>query len=136
MPDPETAPDIPVPQGARWPRPPLGLALRRGLFNRCPICGQGKVFRGFLRVVDRCEVCEAPLGTLRADDAPPYFTIFIVGHLFVPPILWAEKAYEPSVLFYALVVLPLFALVTTLLLRPVKGATVGLMARLNIAGTL
>ncbi len=133
MPEAQTAPIPPV---AAWPKPPLGQALWRGANNRCPICGQGRVFRGFLRVVDRCESCEAPLGTLRADDAPPYFTIFIVGHLFVPPILWAEKAYEPSVMFYALVVLPLFALVTTLMLRPIKGATVGLMARLNIAGTL
>lgn len=121
-----------LPQASPWPKPPLGTALWRGATNRCPICGQGKVFRGFLRIAERCEVCEAPLGSLRADDAPPYFTIFIVGHLFVPPVLWVEKAYEPSYLFYALVVLPLFALVTTLLLRPIKGATVGLMARLNL----
>ena len=111
--------------------PPLGKALWRGLRNRCPVCGQGRVFRGYLRVVEQCEVCAAPLGRLRADDAPPYFTIFIVGHLFLPPVFWVEKAYSPPMWFYWLIGIPLFGLMTGLLLRPVKGATVGLMSRLK-----
>jgi uncharacterized protein (DUF983 family) len=111
------------------PAPPLKTALWRGLNNRCPICGEGKVFKGFLRVVDRCENCEAPLGTLRADDAPPYFTIFIAGHVFIPPVLMIERYYEPPIWIQMVVWVPLFALATTLLLRPVKGATVGLMCR-------
>lgn len=119
------------PAASPWPKPPLGQALWRGAANRCPICGRGQVFRGFLRVVDRCGACEAPLGTLRADDAPPYFTIFLVGHLLVPPVFWIEKAYQPPFWLYLSVGLPLFAAMTTLLLRPIKGATVGLMARLG-----
>ena len=115
--------------------PPLGKAVWRGLWNRCPVCGEGKVFNGFLRVVDECPNCGAPLGKIRADDAPPYFTIFIVGHLFLPPILMIEKHYEPSTLFYLAVGLPLFALMVTLMLRPIKGGTVGLMCRLGFDGT-
>ena len=89
------------------------------------------MFNGYLRVVDECSHCHAPLGRLRADDAPPYFTIFIVGHLLIPPVLWIERAYMPPMWLHMVVWLPLFAIVTTLLLRPVKGATVGLMMRLG-----
>nr|WP_314075263.1 DUF983 domain-containing protein [uncultured Roseococcus sp.] len=109
--------------------PPLKTAMWRGLRNRCPFCDQGKVFKGFLRVVDNCEHCDAPLGKLRADDAPPYFTIFIAGHLFIPPVLWIERIYSPPMWIQMCVWVPLFAIATTLLLRPVKGATVGLMSR-------
>ena len=121
-------PDRPVPD-APEARTPLKTALWRGVRNRCPVCGEGKVFQGFLRVVDECEHCHAPLGKLRADDAPPYFTIFIVGHLLVPPVFWIERVYMPPMWLQMVVWLPLFAVATTLLLRPVKGATVGLMSR-------
>jgi len=121
-------PDRHIPASA-YIAPPLKTALWRGMWNRCPICGEGKVFKGFLRVVDSCESCGAPLGMLRADDAPPYFTIFIVGHLFIPPVLMIERIYEPPMWIQMVVWVPLFAIATTLLLRPVKGATVGLMSR-------
>jgi uncharacterized protein (DUF983 family) len=109
-------------------------ALGRGARNRCPVCGKGKVFQGYLKLVPECEVCRAPLGQLRADDAPPYFVIFIVGHLLIPPVLWIEKAYQPPMWLHMVVWLPLFAAFCILLLRPVKGATVGWMTRLGFAG--
>lgn len=116
------------------PRPPFFTALWRGANNRCPVCGEGRVFQGFLRVVRECEHCHAPLGRLRADDAPPYFTIFIVGHLLLPPILMVERFWGWPIWLHMVVWLPLITVVTTLLLRPVKGATVGLMCRLGITG--
>ncbi|MDQ1078555.1 uncharacterized protein (DUF983 family) [Pseudoroseomonas cervicalis] len=129
-------------QPARWeparaaepppPLPPMTTLLARGARNRCPVCGEGPVFQGFLRVVPECAHCHTPLGRLRADDAPPYFTIFIVGHLLVPVIFWVEKAYEPPMWLHMAVWLPLFALISTLMLRPIKGATVGLMLRLGL----
>ena len=115
-------------------RPALGPALWRGARNRCPHCGEGRVFDGFLRVVPACGRCGAPLGRLRADDAPPYFTIFLVGHVAVPPILMVERLWTPPMWLHMALWLPLVAVLTTLLLRPVKGATVGLMWRLGIAG--
>ena len=81
-----------------------------------------------------CSHCGTPLGRIHADDAPPYFTIFIVGHLLLPPVFWVEKAYHPPMWFHMALWLPLFAVVTTLLLRPVKGATVGLMLKLGFGG--
>ncbi|MBP0446012.1 DUF983 domain-containing protein [Roseomonas sp. SSH11] len=108
-------------------------AIRRGVANRCPVCGQGRVFSGFLTVAPECEVCHAPLGLLRADDAPPYIVIFIAGHILLPPIFWIERAYEPPMWLHMVVWLPLFAVVCTLLLRPVKGGVVGWMMRLGFA---
>ncbi|MBS7790145.1 DUF983 domain-containing protein [Roseococcus sp. SDR] len=121
-------PDRPAPEAAAA-LPPLRVSLWRGARNRCPVCGEGHVFQGYLRVAKECEVCHAPLGKLRADDAPPYFTIFLVGHLLIPPVLWIEKAYAPEMWIQMAVWIPTFAIATTLLLRPVKGATVGLMSR-------
>ena len=111
--------------------PPLWLALRRGLKNRCPFCGEGKVFAGYLSVVPACSHCQAPLGLLRADDAPPYFTIFLAGHLLVPGVLMVERHYQPPMWLHMVVWLPLFAIVCTLLLRPIKGAVVGWMSTLG-----
>jgi uncharacterized protein (DUF983 family) len=129
---PDTLPPIlwqPDRTGTPPALPPLRVSLWRGARNRCPVCGEGKVFQGYLRVAEECGHCHAPLGKLRADDAPPYFTIFLVGHLLLPPVLWIERHYMPEIWIQMAVWIPTFAIVTTLLLRPVKGATVGLMSR-------
>ncbi len=124
-----SAPALPyVPPKSFW------AAIGRGLRNRCPICGVGRVFQGYLKIVPACAHCGAPLGRLRADDAPPYFTIFLVGHLLVPPVLWVERAWQPPMWLHMVVWLPLFAIACMLLLRPIKGATVGLMIRLGFTG--
>jgi uncharacterized protein (DUF983 family) len=115
----------------RGAAPDLRLAVMRGLRNRCPNCGKGRVFAGYLAVVSECRVCHAPLGELRADDAPPYFTIFLVGHLLVPLVFWTERAYQPPMWLHMVVWLPLVALLSLLILRPVKGAVVGWLFRLN-----
>lgn len=105
----------------------------RGIRGLCPHCGVGRIFAGFLRIVPACAHCGAPLGAMRADDAPPYIVIFLVGHLLVPPIFWVEKAYQPPMWLHMVVWLPLFAAACTLLLRPAKGAVVGWMWRLGFA---
>jgi uncharacterized protein (DUF983 family) len=115
----------------RTTTPPLLTAVGRGLRNRCPVCDQGRVFQGFLRVVPECAVCGSPLGRLRADDAPPYVVIFLVGHLLVPGVFWVERHYEPPMWLHMAIWMPLFAVLCTLLLRPVKGGVVGYMARMG-----
>jgi uncharacterized protein (DUF983 family) len=119
---------------AAWPVPSLLAALTRGAANRCPSCGRGSLFRGYLRVAELCGACGAPVGRIRADDAPPYFTIFIVGHIVIPLMLVVERGYAPSPWTMAAVFLPLTLLMSLVLLRPVKGATVGLMMRFGITG--
>lgn len=105
--------------------------IGRGMQNRCPACGEGKVFRGYLRVVEACEVCQAPLGSLRADDLPPYITIFVAGHILLPPVFWVERAWMPPMWLHMAVWLPAFTIACILLLRPIKGGTVGWMTRLG-----
>lgn len=111
---------------------PFWTAVKRGLGNHCPYCGVGRVFAGYLKLVPECSHCHAPLGRLRADDAPPYFTIFLVGHVLVPPVFWIEKAYEPPMWLHMVVWLPLFTILCMLLLRPIKGGVVGWMSTLGM----
>ncbi len=125
--EPDRAAEQPLPAA----QPSFLTAVGRGIANRCPVCGEGKVFRGFLKVVPECAVCGAPLGSLRADDAPPYVVIFLVGHLLVPIVFWVERNYEPPMWLHMAIWLPLFAILCTLLLRPVKGAVVGYMTRMG-----
>lgn len=112
--------------------PPLGTALLRGLAMHCPCCGQTRLFQGYLTVTPVCRVCEAPLGQARADDAPPYFTIVAVGHIIVPAMLIVEKAYQPALWIHAALWLPLTLGLSLAFLRPIKGATVGLMMKLGM----
>jgi uncharacterized protein (DUF983 family) len=121
-----------TPRPPPWPVPSLFGALGRGLMGRCPACGKGRVFGGFLRVVPHCEHCGAPLGLARADDAPPYFTILIVGHIVIPAMLITQKMYDPSNLVLSAIFLPLTLILAIGMLRPVKGATVGLMLAFNM----
>jgi len=73
-------------------------ALKRGLRGRCPRCGEGKLFRAFLKVDDHCSVCGLDFTPHRADDLPAYLVIVIVGHIVVPMILLDRKHdYSPSV---------------------------------------
>lgn len=121
-----------APKKPAWPVPGLGISLLRGLLCTCPACGTTKLFAGYLRVVDDCSSCGAPLGHVRADDAPPYFTILVVGHIVVPGMLLLEKAAHPADWVQAAVWLPVTTLLCLALLRPIKGATVGLMLRLGL----
>lgn len=116
----------------RLPLPPLLTALRRGVLCRCPACGKADLFHGYLRVVDRCGACDAPLGSARADDAPPYFTIFIVGHVVVLLMVMAERRWDYSMWTAAAIWIPVTLALSLLLLRPIKGATVGLMLKLDL----
>ena len=59
-------------------------AMRRGFLGRCPHCGEGKLFNGYLTVVEKCASCGDPLGLYRAADGPAFFTMSIVGLLLIP----------------------------------------------------
>ena len=61
--------------------------IRRGFLRRCPNCGQGHLFSGYLAVEPCCEACGHDNAQYRADDGPAYFTILLVGHLVIVPLL-------------------------------------------------
>jgi uncharacterized protein (DUF983 family) len=65
-------------------------ASRRAILGKCPCCGEGRLFRSYLKQVDNCSVCGEAFGAIRADDAAPWLTIIIVGHLFLPLMLYFE----------------------------------------------
>jgi uncharacterized protein (DUF983 family) len=111
----------------------MATAIGRGLLGRCPACGKSHLFNGFLRVVTECSNCGAPLGLARADDAPPYFTILITGHIVVPLLFVVDRMKpEPSIWAMSAIFLPLTLFLALGLLRPIKGGTVGLMLNLNM----
>jgi len=105
---------------ALWP------AIQRGLRCCCPNCGHGKMFRAFLKIVDKCPVCGEELYHHRADDAPAYFVILIVGHIVVSLALLIELAFRPPFWIQFLVWVPATITLALLLLQPVKGAIVAL----------
>jgi uncharacterized protein (DUF983 family) len=109
-------------------------ALRRGLRGRCPRCGEGKLFRAFLKVDDHCLVCGQDFTPHRADDLPAYLVIVIVGHIVVPTILMVETGFAPSVALQLSIYLPLTLILSLLLLQPVKGAVVGVQWALRMHG--
>lgn len=116
------------------PNRPTGQALLRGAMQTCPKCGRGSIFKAYLKVSDHCGDCGEALHHQRADDAPPYFTMLIVGHFAVAGVLALEQAYKPSPWIHAAIWLP-FTLIASLWLLPrVKGALVGLQWALRMHG--
>ena len=120
------------PESGKAAKPTMATAIRRGLLGRCPSCGKSHLFNGYLRVVTNCAHCDAPLGLARADDAPPYFTIFLVGHIVIPLMMYVDRVHAPSTLTMSLIFLPMTLILSLVLLRPIKGGTVGLMVNLNM----
>ena len=102
------------------------VAILNGLRARCPNCGTGRIFSGYLKVNDRCPDCGEALFHHRADDAPPYVVMLIVGHVLVGMMLWLEVAYAPALWLHAAIFLPLTIVMSLILLPPVKGALVAL----------
>ena len=113
---------------------PVLPAMLRGAAFRCPECGQGKLYRKYLKVSDHCEVCGHPLGEYRADDGPAYFTILLIGHLVVAPLLLFPIIWRASAwIIVPCTLIPLAAL-SMLLLPRVKGALIGLLYALKTTG--
>jgi uncharacterized protein (DUF983 family) len=71
-------------------------AALRALRGYCPCCGQGKLFRAYLKQVDNCSVCGESFGAIRADDAAPWLTIIVVGHIFLPLAFLADLSFLPT----------------------------------------
>ena len=109
-------------------------AMLRGWRGRCPNCGEGRMFRAFLKVADHCPACGEALHHQRVDDAPAYFVILVVGHVIVPIVLAVETVYAPPYWFHALLWLPLTLAMSLALLQPIKGALVGLQWAMRMDG--
>lgn len=102
-------------------------AIGRGLVFKCPNCGKGKLFRGFLTLVDRCEECDEPLGRFEPDLLLALLVGLVVVTVVAVIFFVAEIAELGGPLIYITLLFPISTAVTFLVLRPFKGGLVGLM---------
>lgn len=115
-------------------RRPLARSMLRGFLCRCPSCGKGAMFGAFLKVRPNCEACREDLSHQRADDAPPYLTMVVTGHVIVPIVLSVETAFSPPTELAMAMFLPLTLGMALALLQPVKGIVVALQWALRMHG--
>ena len=112
-------------QSGRIPRP-VWQAIKFGFFGRCPHCGEGKLFRAFVKPVDKCAVCGEEMFHHRADDLPAYLVIAIVGHIVVAGFMAIEMTTFWPMWLHLVVWIPLTIILALALLQPIKGAVIGL----------
>ena len=103
-------------------RPPI----RRGLAGKCPRCGEGALFAGFLTLRRRCERCGLDYGFADSGDGPAVFVIFVSGFIVVFAALVVEFVFAPPYWLHAVLWLPLIAITTLLPLRLIKGLMIAL----------
>ena len=105
---------------------PQQSPIATGLAGRCPRCGQGKLFNGFLKVADRCSVCSLDLSKADSADGPAFFIMLLVPALIIPIAMWVEFSYQPPLWLHGLLWTPLIIGLSVALLRPLKGVMVAL----------
>ncbi|MCV0397016.1 MAG: DUF983 domain-containing protein [Rhizobiaceae bacterium] len=128
-------PDHTVNRYGAHPERSVAQSMMRGFLNRCPKCGEGRVFgSSFLRTEAACEQCGEEFHHHRADDLPAYLVIFIVGHVVVAAFLAIEAMVDLPLWQHMALWGPLTVLASLALLRPVKGAVVGLQWALYMHG--
>lgn len=101
-------------------------AFWRGWRQKCPACGDGRLFGRYLKVEHACSRCGTELYHQRADDAPPYFTMFIVGHIVIAGLLFVERHYHPETWVHMALWLPMTVFLSLWLLPRIKGSLIGL----------
>jgi uncharacterized protein (DUF983 family) len=97
-----------------------------GLTGRCPRCGKGHLFAGFLNVRKECEACGLDYAFADAGDGPAIFVILIAGFVVVGAALLVEIFYQPPFWLHALLWGPLILIVTLAPLRLLKGLLIAL----------
>ena len=97
------------------------LPIGRGLRGRCPRCGEGRLFQGFLALRPACEKCGLDYSFADAGDGPAVFVILFGGFVVVFAALITEVVYQPPYWLHAVLWLPLILIVTLAPLRLMKG---------------
>jgi uncharacterized protein (DUF983 family) len=105
---------------------PAPLPIGRGLRGRCPRCGEGRLFEGFLNLRPSCGNCGLDFGFADAGDGPAVFVILLGGFIVVFAALVTEILYRPPYWVHAALWLPLILIVTLVPLRPIKGLLIAL----------
>jgi uncharacterized protein (DUF983 family) len=107
--------------------PSTSSALIRGALGQCPRCGHGRLLHRYLKIVERCSGCNEAYGHFRVDDAAPWLTILLVGHITMPLVLAVEQNFDPAMWLGLSIYLPLIVLLTLGLLPRCKGLLLAVM---------
>jgi uncharacterized protein (DUF983 family) len=99
--------------------------LLAGLAGRCPNCGEGHLFEGFLKVSPSCEACGFDLAKADSGDGPAVFVILIAGFIVAFSALLVEIAYRPPIWLHLVLWIPATLIISLALLRPLKGVMLG-----------
>ena len=103
--------------------------FRAGLACRCPRCGKGKLYRGFLALEERCGICGLDYTAADTGDGPAVFLILIVGAIVVFAAVMDEVSIMPPYWVHALLWPPLILGLSLGLLRPAKALMIALQYR-------
>ena len=109
--------------GAHGTEPSVAFA---SLLARCPRCGRGRLFRGYLKVASACSTCGLDYSRFEAGDGPAVFVIFLAGFIVVGAALIVEMLYQPPFWLHAALWGPLILITTLGPLRPMKGLMIAL----------
>lgn len=98
--------------------------IRAALLGRCPRCGQGSLFAGYLTVASRCPACALDYSSFDPGDGPAVFVVLIVGSLVAGGALIVEVAFQPPYWVHAVIWLPAIVVLTFAFLRLVKSVLI------------
>jgi uncharacterized protein (DUF983 family) len=115
-------------------RRPILLSIFRGILKRCPNCGNGRMFKTYLKPAGSCQECGEKLGHIRTDDFAPWLVILIVSHVVVSLTLYTELTFSPPLWVHMALWMPAIIILTLGLLPHAKGACLGLMWSLGLHG--
>lgn len=113
---------------------PLGRSIMRGMLSRCPACGNGHLFRAWLKPVDECASCGEDMHHQRSDDLPPYISIMILGHVAVGGFMMTDTVFLVPMWVHFAIWVPITILVALLTIQPIKGGVIGLQWALKMHG--
>ncbi|MES5096709.1 DUF983 domain-containing protein [Agrobacterium sp. BA1120] len=113
---------------------PLGRSIMRGMLSRCPACGNGHLFRAWLKPVDKCASCGEDMHHQRSDDLPPYISIMILGHVAVGGFMMTDTVFLVPMWVHFAIWVPITILVALLTIQPIKGGVIGLQWALKMHG--
>ena len=108
-------------KGSDLLHPTLQLALARGLTGRCPHCGQGKLYRAYLKQVDHCASCGERFDDIATDDAAPWFTMLLAGVFAAPLFFIFQGLLSYHIVIGTLLILLIIIALVLILLPRVKG---------------
>ena len=103
--------------------------ISAGLAGRCPRCGDGRLFSGFLTLAPKCDACGLDYSFADSGDGPAVFVTLVGGFIVVGLALWTEVMFEPPMWVHLVIFLPLTLVVCLGLLRPMKGVMVATQYR-------